>query len=580
MRNKLFVFAITVILILSNLMVLFGAGIIDEENVIIKEETIIEKDKRIEENEEHFEIEIISPEDGAEFEKYDTVIIEYRVENTGDLTATQDIRFSIDGDLIQTVEDIELEEGETYVGEFEWEALDAGVYELEIMSDDTSDSISITVERKPSPDLMVHDLEFSEEEVRIGETVTISVEITNIGNSKAEAIETRLRVNGEPITIEEIIFYQEGEEMEINEIGEGETVTIEFEWEPTEEGENTVNVKVTDVEEPEDLRFDNEIEKTITIDPPLWREYIVYMPIPIIVGSIILALLLIKRKKKRAIEENKEVIENYLESIPKKFDEAERLGLNIEDEKSKFTDIRDEYNKKIEEEYFSQNNGSRLTSLEKELASINSKLDEAIKEEKKKRDKGSELIEKIEEKEKSIKKSFDEIESLISENKKLVTRIEDLKSRFKEASYDENKIESMEDSIEEYGEIEAELTEIRDSVEKAKKLENEIENLAEEEPNLDTREIEEAIKENDLDKAEKALEGLKEKYSEYKETIENLQSLDKRKSSLAQKLADDEIDRDTYNDAVQNIETEKADLEEKLNRLREEIIYEDYEKPF
>lgn len=73
---------------------------------------------------------------------------------------------------------------------------------------------------------------------------------------------------------------------------------------------------------------------------------------------------------------------------------------------------------------------------------------------------------------------------------------------------------------------------------------------------------------------------LKEKYSEYKETIEKLEALDQRKSSLAQKLAEDEVDRATYNNAVQNIETEKAGLEEKLNKLRKEVIYEDYEKPF
>lgn len=114
----------------------------------------------------------------------------------------------------------------------------------------------------------------------------------------------------------------------------------------------------------------------------------------------------------------------------------------------------------------------------------------------------------------------------------------------------------------------------------AEEIREELEYLEEEEGMIDTREVESALEEKDVHRAEEALKELKEKYSKYKEIIEKLESLDYRKSSLAQQLADKELDRDTYNNAIKNIEHKKADLEKKLNKLREEIIYEDYQKPF
>ncbi len=121
---------------------------------------------------------------------------------------------------------------------------------------------------------------------------------------------------------------------------------------------------------------------------------------------------------------------------------------------------------------------------------------------------------------------------------------------------------------------------IEDKYQNVEQIQNSVKRLKDEEEMIDAREIESALEEDEVERAGKLLEELKEKYQEYKETIEKLESLDQRKSSLATQLADKEIDRDTYNDAVNNIETEKARLEEKLNKLRKEVIYEDYEKPF
>ncbi len=105
-------------------------------------------------------------------------------------------------------------------------------------------------------------------------------------------------------------------------------------------------------------------------------------------------------------------------------------------------------------------------------------------------------------------------------------------------------------------------------------LKDEVSRLLAEESSLDTREVEDMIAEGNLVKAQRALNELEKKYSEFKRIIEKLKELDQNKSDLAQRLSDGNIDRDTYNDAVQNINNEEYKLEEKLGDLRDEIIYE------
>jgi len=97
-----------------------------------------------------FEVEITDYDD--EVEEGDTVTVEFTVENTGELEGTQDIVFSVDGDEEDSIE-VTLDEGEDYDGEFEWEADDPGDYDLEVASDDTSDSVTVTVveEEDPTP---------------------------------------------------------------------------------------------------------------------------------------------------------------------------------------------------------------------------------------------------------------------------------------------------------------------------------------------------------------------------------------------------------------------------------------------
>jgi len=91
----------------------------------------------------YFEVEITDYDD--EVEEGDTVTIDFTVENTGELEGTQEIVFSVD-DTEEDSMEITLDAGEEYNGEFEWETEDEGDYDLEVASEDTFDSVTVTVE--------------------------------------------------------------------------------------------------------------------------------------------------------------------------------------------------------------------------------------------------------------------------------------------------------------------------------------------------------------------------------------------------------------------------------------------------
>ncbi len=104
--------------------------------------------------------------------------------------------------------------------------------------------------------------------------------------------------------------------------------------------------------------------------------------------------------------------------------------------------------------------------------------------------------------------------------------------------------------------------------------------LKDEENMLDVREIEIALKDDEIERAGKLLEDLEENYQEYKNTIQRLEEIDGKLADLSEKLASGEIDSEDFKDAKESLKNRKYDLEEKLNSLRKEVIYEDYEKPF
>ncbi|MEF8874253.1 MAG: PKD domain-containing protein [Candidatus Thermoplasmatota archaeon] len=236
-----------------------------------------------------------------------------------DLTIGTNIAFNVtESSAHPEYEEGELENYTWWIDELEmkeegqiWENVtfdDAGEYTIwanvtDVAGNYRNKSVTVNIRRGPSPNLMVQeDLRFSSDEIRAGDTVTISVNVTNQGDANATQIETVLRVDGELVEVSPE-FYKDGEELNRTHIEPGEEIKVEIEWEPENDGDLKVNVNVTDAEEREhtELLWNNEVEETVSVDPPVWREYIVYALIPIIIIGVTVALYFYKDKIKEAM---------------------------------------------------------------------------------------------------------------------------------------------------------------------------------------------------------------------------------------------------------------------------------------
>lgn len=91
-----------------------------------------------------FEVEIISPEDGEEFEKGEKVTVKYRVENTGGVKDTQDIELYVNDELVDSKKGLTLGPNESYEGEFEWKADEEGEVTLAVRSVDDEEVVENT----------------------------------------------------------------------------------------------------------------------------------------------------------------------------------------------------------------------------------------------------------------------------------------------------------------------------------------------------------------------------------------------------------------------------------------------------
>ncbi|MBS3817246.1 MAG: PKD domain-containing protein [Candidatus Thermoplasmatota archaeon] len=161
-------------------------------------------------------------------------------------------------------------------------------------------SITVNILRGDTPDLMVTDLKFSTSDIQSGDSVTISVNISNEGEKNATQINPVLKVNDKIKNIDPK-YLKDGEELNNTIIETDETITMEIKWEPGSDGDKTITVNVTAGEEPEDLNWDNEVEDTVTVEPPAWREYIIYALIPIIIIGVTVGLYFYKDKIKEKL---------------------------------------------------------------------------------------------------------------------------------------------------------------------------------------------------------------------------------------------------------------------------------------
>ncbi|MEF8835457.1 MAG: PKD domain-containing protein [Candidatus Thermoplasmatota archaeon] len=156
-----------------------------------------------------------------------------------------------------------------------------------------NESVTVNIKRGPTPDLVVSNLRFSKDDIRVGDTVTITVNLTNVGDANTTEITAIINVNGEEAKrINAPVLIKDGEELERDHIEPNEEVTIDIKWEPETDKDMTVNVNVTDEDERnhQDILWDNAEEQTVTVNPPAWREYIVYALIPIIIIGVTVGL--------------------------------------------------------------------------------------------------------------------------------------------------------------------------------------------------------------------------------------------------------------------------------------------------
>ncbi len=185
--------------------------------------------------------------------------------------------------------------GETGTGpKMSYTFSETGEYSVHLNVTDSSGNYrkiakNVTVQRGPTPDLMVSDLTFSKSDLQSGKKVTVSVNVTNVGDAIAEDVTTTLKVDGNIVDISEK-FYKNGEELNRTTVKKGETLKIKMKWTPDSDGKKKVSVNVTDGKEPGDLVFDNEKQKQVNVSPPAWREYLVYALIPIVIIGVVLGL--------------------------------------------------------------------------------------------------------------------------------------------------------------------------------------------------------------------------------------------------------------------------------------------------
>jgi hypothetical protein len=114
----------------------------------------------------------------------ESVTVDYSVENTGDIEATQDITFTVDGTTEGTEADLTLGSGETFGSTFSYDAVagDTPGVDIAVASDDDAATANVTV---LEPATFAVTLTSVDDEVVEGETTTVAYEVTNTGEAEA-----------------------------------------------------------------------------------------------------------------------------------------------------------------------------------------------------------------------------------------------------------------------------------------------------------------------------------------------------------------------------------------------------------
>jgi hypothetical protein len=99
--------------------------------------------------------------------------------------------------------------------------------------------------------------------------------------------------------------------------------------------------------------------------------------------------------------------------------------------------------------------------------------------------------------------------------------------------------------------------------------------------NLD--EIDDLIKSREKDKLQKAKKLLEEKEQQYTKYLllqDDLKNIRFKINNLTRRLADGDLDSEAYNRALNDLENQQKDYEEKIWKLQNKLFKDEYEKPF
>lgn len=202
-------------------------------------------------------------------------------------------------DVKWSMEDIDLISQSEQVEDFSIEEI--GTYTLYLNVTDVSGnyqniSKSVEVTPGPTPNLEVKNVTLSSDNVKVGEKVTVTINITNYGTAAANGTSIVFKVNGEVEAISPEYFKTEDEKANTTSIPDGEYRLIKFSWEPNNKGDKELTLNVTDNEEPNEWFYDNEMTISTNVNPPAWRKYLGYILIPVVIIGVTVSLYFYKDK--------------------------------------------------------------------------------------------------------------------------------------------------------------------------------------------------------------------------------------------------------------------------------------------
>lgn len=156
-------------------------------------------------------------------------------------------------------------------------------------------STPIEVTPGPTPNLEIANFTVSRSKPTANDGITVEIKVSNYGSADAEDVLVTFKVDGKEKSVTPEFY--EDEETEGNAtIETGGSKIIRFDYKPSDEGEETLTVNVTDSQEPSAWHYDNQENLTINVQPPAWRENIALILIPVIIIGVSVALYYYKEK--------------------------------------------------------------------------------------------------------------------------------------------------------------------------------------------------------------------------------------------------------------------------------------------